>query len=163
AAGDGGPLGGDLGIANLATDREGEHFTGKIVHLVRARYHLRRQRVQQGGTKNAKRRVRQLRRRESRFPSDSNHVISQQLVQKAAVLRTALARDDRSGIRERTTVQRKQRSARPCWAFFQLRQYTTYQAAWAGVPVHLVDPRTTRRTCSHCGPCEAANRKSQES
>jgi hypothetical protein len=29
----------------LATDSEGEHFTGKFVHLVGNRYHLRRQRL----------------------------------------------------------------------------------------------------------------------
>jgi putative transposase len=67
---DGGTLGVDLGITNLATDSEREHFTGKIVHLVRARYHLRRQRLQKVNTKNAKRRLRQMRRRESRFQSE---------------------------------------------------------------------------------------------
>ena len=34
-------------------------------------------------------------------------------------------------------------------------------AAWAGVPLHLVNPRDTSRTCSACGHCEKANRKSQ--
>ncbi|NJK43403.1 MAG: transposase, partial [Pleurocapsa sp. SU_196_0] len=31
----------------------------------------------------------------------------------------------------------------------------------AGVPVRLVDPRNTSRTCSRCGHCEQGNRKSQ--
>jgi hypothetical protein len=73
---DGGTLGVDLGIVNLATDSEGEHFTGKIILIVRGRYYLRRQRLQKVGTKNAKRRLRQMRRRESRFQSDTNHCIS---------------------------------------------------------------------------------------
>jgi putative transposase len=157
----GGTLGVDLGIVNLATDSEGERFTGAQVQTVRARYHLRRQRLQKVGTKNAKRRLRQLRRRESRFQSDTNHVISKALVQKAAVSCKALALEDLSGIRERTTVRHEHRSVRHSWAFFQLRQYITYKAAWAGVPVHLVDPRNTSRTCSRCGHCEKANRKSQ--
>ena len=56
---DGGTLGVDLGIVNLATDSEGEHFTGHSRYrTVRARYHLRRQRLQKVGTKNAKRRLR---------------------------------------------------------------------------------------------------------
>jgi len=96
---DGGTLGVDLGIVNLATDSESEHFTGKMVHAVRNRYHLRRQRLQKVGTKNAKRRLRQMRRRESRFQSDTNHVISKKLVQKAAVSRKAIALEDLSGIR----------------------------------------------------------------
>jgi putative transposase len=158
---DGGTLGVDLGIVNLATDSEGEHFTGAMIRIVRSRYHLRRQRLQKVNTKNAKRRLRQMRRRESRFQSDTNHCISKKLVQKAAVSCKALALEDLSGIRGRVTVQRVHRYERHSWAFFQLRQYITYKAAQAGVPVRLVDPRNTSRTCSACGHCEKVNRKSQ--
>jgi putative transposase len=91
-------LGVDLGIINLATDSEGERFIGVQVQTVRARYHLRRQRLQKVGTKNAKRRLRQMRHRESRFQSDTNHMISKALVQKAAVSCKALALEDLSGI-----------------------------------------------------------------
>src|SRR5262249_9691465 len=154
-------LGVDLGIVNLATDSEGERFTGQIVRLVRKRYHLRRQRLQQVGTKNAKRRLRQIRRRESLFQRDTNHCISKKLVQKAAVSRKAIALEDLCGMQARTTVRREHRYERHSWAFFQLRQYITYKAAQAGVAVYLVDPRNTSRTCSQCGHCEKANRKSQ--
>jgi IS605 OrfB family transposase len=159
----GGTLGVDLGIVNLATDSEGEHFTGRVIPIIRGRYYLRRQRLQKVNTKNAKRRLRQMRRRESCFQSDTNHCISKKLVQKAVVARKAIALEDLSGIRERTTVQRAHRYERHSWAFFQLRQYITYKAAQAGVSVHLVDPRDTSRACSACGHCEKANRKSQES
>jgi IS605 OrfB family transposase len=158
---DGGTLGVDLGIVNLATDSEGEHFTGKVIRIVRGRYHLRRQRLQKVNTKNAKRRLRQIRRRESRFQSDTNHCISKKLVQKAAVSCKAIALEDLTGIRERVTVRHEHRYERHSWAFFHLRAYITYKAAQAGVPVHLVDPRNTSRTCSACGHCEKANRKSQ--
>jgi putative transposase len=160
---DGGTLGVDLGVVNLATDSEGEHFTGKAIPIVRGRYHLRRQRLQKVNTKNAKRRLRQMRHRESRFQSDVNHCISKQLVQKAAVSCKAIALEDLSGIRERVTVRHEHRYERHSWAFFQLRQFITYKAAQVGVPVYLVDPRNTSRTCSACGHCEKANRKSQES
>jgi IS605 OrfB family transposase len=156
-----GTLGVDLGTANLATDSEGEHFTGKIAHLVRNRYHLRRQRLQKVGTKNARRRLRQIRRRKSRFQSDTNHCISKKLVHKATIARKASAFEDLSGIRERTTVQRAHRYERHSWAFFQLRHYITYMAAQAGIPMRLVDPRNTSRTCPACGYGEKANRKSQ--
>jgi putative transposase len=157
----GGTLGVDLGIVNLATDSEGEHFTGAMVHLVRQRYHLRRQRLQKVNTRNAKRRIRRTGQREARFQRDVNHCISKRLVQKAVVSRKAIALEDLSGIRERVTVRREHRYDRHSWAFFQLRLYITYKAAWADVPVHLVDPRNTSRTCSACGHCEKANRKSQ--
>jgi IS605 OrfB family transposase len=156
-----GTLGVDLGIVNLATDSEGERFTGQRIHLVRSRYHLRRQRLQRVGTRNAKRRLRQMRGHEARFQRDTNHCISKALVRKAAVSRKAIALEDLSGIRERVTVRREHRYERHSWAFFQLRQYIAYKAARAGVPVHLVDPRDTSRTCSACGHCEKANRKSQ--
>jgi putative transposase len=158
---DGGTLGVDLGIVNLATDSEGARFTGKVVHLVRARYHLRRQRLQQCGTRNAKRRIRRMGKREALFQKDISHCISKKLVQKAAVSRKASALEDLSGIRERATVRGEHRYERHSWAFFQLRQYVAYKAAWAGVPVHFVDPRNTSRTCSQCGHCEKANRTSQ--
>jgi putative transposase len=157
----GGTLGVDLGIVNLATDSEGERFTGKVIPIVRGRYHLRRQRLQKVNTKNAKRRLRQIRRRESRFQSDVNHCISKQIVHKAAVSRKAIALEDLSGLRERVTVRREHRYERHSWAFFQLRSYITYKATQSGVPLHLVDPRNTSRMCSACGQCEKANRKSQ--
>ena len=158
---DGGTLGVDLGIVNLATDSEGEHFTGAKVHIVRARYHLRRQRLQQVGTRNAKRRLKQNAGRERRFQQDTNHRISKGLVAKAAISRKAIALEDLSGIRERTTVRREHRYERHSWAFFQLRQYIAYKAAQVGVSVYLVDPSNTSRTCSACGHCEKANRRSQ--
>ena len=36
-----------------------------------------------------------------------------------------------------------------------------YKARLAGVPLVLVDPRNTSRTCSQCQHCEKANRQSQ--
>jgi IS605 OrfB family transposase len=88
-------------------------------------------------------------------------VIAKQLVKKAVVTRKALALEDLSWIRARTTVRRANRDERHSWAFFQLRQFITYRAAWAGVPVFLVDPRNTSRTCPKCGYCSKDNRKTQ--
>jgi putative transposase len=158
---EGGTLGVDLGIVNLATDSDGEAFSGTAVKKARARYHTRRQRLQQVGTKNAKRRLRQNAGRERRFQKDVNHCISKALVKKALVARKALALEDLTGIRERTTVRRVNRYERHAWAFFQLRKLITYKAAWAGVPVYLVDPKNTSRTCPRCGYCSKDNRKTQ--
>jgi putative transposase len=157
----GGVLGVDLGIVNLATDSEGQRFTGARIHVARTRYHAHRQRLQQCGTRSARKRLRCISGREARFQKDTNHCISKALVKKAAAARKALALEDLSGIRERTTVRRAHRYARHSWAFFQIRAYIAYKAAWAGILVYLVDPRNTSRTCSQCGHCEKANRKSQ--
>jgi len=156
-------IGIDLGIVNLATDSEGQTFTGAKVHEVRQRYHQRRQALQRVGTRSAKRRLKKLSGREKRFQKDINHKISKTLVRKAVVSRKALALEDLTGIRERTTVRRENRYERHSWAFYQLRMYIAYKAAWASVDVRFVDPRNTSRTCSECGHCTKANRQSQAS
>lgn len=158
---DGGTLGVDLGMVNLATDSEGQTFSGAHITQVRTRYLKRRQALQKVNTKSAKRRLRKNAGREHRFQKDTNHGISKALVKKARSSCKAIALEDLTGIRERVTVRHEQRALRHSWAFFQLRQFVAYKAAWAGVPVHLVDPRNTSRTCSACGHCEKANRTSQ--
>lgn len=158
-----GTLGVDLGIVQLATDSTGETFSGEQVKAVRKRYHQRRQALQKVGTHSAKRRLKHMSGREKRFQKDTNHRIAKALVYKAVVSRKALALEDLTGIRERTTVQRKNRYERHSWAFSQLRTFISYKAAWTGVEVKLIDPRNTSRTCSQCGHCEKANRQSQAS
>ncbi len=76
----GGTLGVDLGIVNLATDSEGETFSGAPVKKARARYYTRRQRLQKVHTKNAKRRLRKNAGHERRFQKDINHCIAKALV-----------------------------------------------------------------------------------
>lgn len=156
-----GVLGVDLGIVNIATDSDGETFSGILVDQVRDRYHLRRQRLQSVGTKNSKRRLRRSSGRERRFQKDTNHVISKRLVAKAAEGCKALALEELTHIRERVTVRHTQRRRHSSWAFRQLRESIIYKAALAGVAVMLVDPRNTSRTCSVCSFCDKGNRKSQ--
>jgi putative transposase len=156
-------IGVDLGIVNLATDSEGQTFTGAKVREVRQRYHKRRQELQRVGTRSAKRRLKKLSGREKRFQKDTNHKIAKTLVHKAVVSRKALALEDLTGIRERTTVRRENRYERHCWAFSQLRMYIAYKAAWASVDVRFVDPANTSRTCSECGHRAKANRQTQAS
>lgn len=156
-------LGIDLGIVNLATDSDGHTFTGAQVHAVRMRYHKRRQALQRVGTRSAKRRLKNLSGREHRFQKNTNHVISKSLVHKAVRTRKALALEDLTGIRQRVTVRREHRYERHAWAFYQLRMYIAYKAAWVGVPVRFVDPAYTSQRCSVCGHCERANRQSQAS
>jgi putative transposase len=159
----GGVLGVDLGQVELATDSDGDSFSGGKVKGMRHYYAKRRATLQAVGTKSAKRRLRQIKRRESRFQRDVNHRISKTLVSKAASTRKAIALEDLTGIRSRITVRRVDRSYRLSWAFAQLREYIGYKAALSGVPMILVNPRNTSKTCSACGHCERANRQSQAS
>ncbi len=157
-------LGVDLGVKNIAVDNTGTTFSNEKVEQVRRRIHKHRADLQRKGTKNAKRRLKKVSGRESRFRTDTNHRISKYLVAKAKDSKCAIALEDLSGINTRTTtVRHEQRAERLSWAFYQLRSFITYKAALAGVPVILVDPRYTSQKCNKCGHTEKANRKSQES
>jgi len=165
--GQGGVLGVDLGQVHLAVDSDGQSFSGAKVKGVRHYYAKRRARLQHAGTKSAKRRLKRIKRKESRFQRDVNHRISKTLVVEATGAAKALALEDLRGIRERVGTQRvpraAQRAYRLSWAFFQLRQQLAYKAAGGGVPVLLVDPAYTSQRCSACGHRERANRQSQSS
>ncbi len=160
-----GTLGIDLGIINLATDSEGESFSGEAVEKNRKRHYALRQRLQKRGTKSAKRHLKKLSGQEARFKRNTNHVISKRIVQKAKANGQGIAIEDLRHIRRRTdrSVRKSQRSRHSSWSFGQLRLFLSYKAALAGVPLHTVDPRHTSRTCSGCGHCAKANRKSQAS
>ena len=156
-------LGVDLGIVQLATDSEGESFSGEAVERARQRMGALRQRLQKRGTKNAKRHLKKLSGKEARFRRNTNHVISKRIVQKAKSNGQGIAIEELRHIRLRTerTVRHSQRSRHSSWSFGQLRSFLSYKAALAGVPLRLVDPRNTSRTCHACGHCAKANRKSQ--
>jgi IS605 OrfB family transposase len=72
-----------------------------------------------------------------------------------------IALEELTGIRDRARFRKRQRARMSGWAFLQLRQFLTYKAMLVGVPLVLVDPRNTSRTCAECGHCEKANRSSQ--
>lgn len=156
-----GYLGVDLGLANIATASDGEAFSGERIKQVRERRFRHRQRLQKRNTRRARARLRTLARKEHRFQRDANHSISKALVAKAVASCKALALEDLTGIRERVTVRHEQRRERMGWAFFQLRAFIAYKALAAGIPVVLVDPRNTSRTCYACGFCDKRNRASQ--
>jgi IS605 OrfB family transposase len=160
---EGATLGVDLGIVNLATDSEGETFSGQPVEQNRQHISSLRGRLQKRGTRSAKRHLKKLSGREARFKRNTNHVISKRLVHKAQAHRQALAIEDLRHIRSRTesTVRRSQRSRQSSWSFAQLRFFLSYKAELSGIPLYTVDPRNTSRTCWVCGHCEKANRKSQ--
>jgi IS605 OrfB family transposase len=158
----------DLGVITLAATADGEllnHSPGPQhahINQVRARYSRFRQKLQKKRTKSAKRLMRKRSGREKRFARDINHCISKAIVQTAKGPWRAVALEDLKHIRERArkTVSKRQRRMLHSWAFFQLRACIAYKAALAGVSVVDVNPAYTSQTCSRCGHCETANRKS---
>ena len=157
-----GTLGIDLGIVYLATDNDGETFSGKQIDKVREKNAILRANLQTAGTKSAKRHLKKLSGRESRFHRDINHIISKKIVAKAKDTKQAIALEYLKGIRKSVTVRRTQRSRFHSWAFYQLRSFIEYKAALAGIPVYLVNPRGTSHICPECKHTERANRPNRD-
>ncbi|NNN17297.1 MAG: IS200/IS605 family element transposase accessory protein TnpB, partial [Thermoplasmata archaeon] len=157
-----GALGVDLGVVNLATDSDGTPYKADGVDRVRTRTVRLRARLQSSGTPSAKRHLQRVGRRESNFVRQTNHCISKSIVARAEGTKRAVALEDLGGIRERTTVRRSQRRRHLSWSFRQLRTFVEYKAAAKGVPVVLVDPRNTSRTCPSCGSVDKKNRRTRE-
>lgn len=154
-------LGVDLGVTNIATDSDGTIHSGSTIKNVRYRHRRLRNRLQKKGTLSAKRRLRRLAGQEARFAKDTNHAISKALVREAQRTKRALALENLKHIRTRVRARKSQCTVLHSWSFFQLRAFVIYKARLVGVPVVLVDPRNTSRTCPVCGRIDKANRRSQ--
>jgi len=155
-------LGIDLGIVNIATDSNGTNYSGQAVEAVRRRRHKRRRALQKVGTRSAKRALKDASGKQARFQKHTNHCISKTLVADAKRTASAIALEDLEGIRERVTVKKRQRARLSNWGFHQLRSFVSYKAALSGIPVFLVDPRNTSKTCSMCGNIDRKNRPTRD-
>jgi IS605 OrfB family transposase len=155
-------IGVDLGIANIATDSDGNQHSGKDVERVRRKHNLQRKRLQRKGTRGAKKKLKRLAGKEARFRRHENHRISKLIVENAEGTGRGIALEDLKGIRERITARGTDaRNRLSGWSFAQLFAFLAYKAEYAGVPIVTVDPRNTSRTCAACGHCSKSNRKSQ--
>jgi IS605 OrfB family transposase len=158
----------DLGVENIAVDSDGGMHSSSDIEAKRRKYAARRKAIgrKTGGASRKTRRqchkaMARAERKEARYRKNENHRIAKELVEKAKDTDRGIALEDLKGIRDRVRFRKPQRARMGGWAFFQLRSFVEYKAQLAGVPVVAVDPRNTSRTCSRCGHCEKANRKSQ--
>lgn len=76
-----GVLGVDLGIVNIASDSDGENFSGADVDRNRRIFEHRRRNLQKKQTRSAKRKLKKLSGKQARFQKYTNHTISKRLVQ----------------------------------------------------------------------------------
>ncbi len=161
-----GMLGVDLGIENIATDSDGEVFSGEKVEYVRKRYNGLRAGLQKARATSqhraAQRKLKRMSGKERRFKRDVNHVISKVIVSKAKGTTRAIVLEDLKGIRSRVIVRLEQRDRHSKWAFGQLRQFLEYKAKREGVPLLLIDPRNTSRECPECHVIDKRNRPTRK-
>ncbi|MEV6068206.1 transposase [Nocardia sp. NPDC052001] len=160
-------LGVDLGIVNLAVTTADDpsnldlRWSGGAVTAVRKKHQVLRTALQKVGTKSAKRKLKKHRRKETRYATDINHQLSKTIVAQAQRTGQGIAMEDLSGIRDRVRLARTQRHQLHTWTFAQLRKQIAYKAQAAGVPVQVVNPRGTSKTCHRCRHIDSANRPSQ--
>jgi IS605 OrfB family transposase len=160
----GGILGVDLGIVNLATDSDGTPYSGAEIQARRKQVERSVRLLQKAGTKSAKRHLKKIAKKRSRYRADTNHCIAKKIVATARTGKKALALEDLTGIGQRASTGYFNRAAKRelgKWAFRDLGEKIAYKAAEVGIPVVFVDPRNTSRTCHVCDYCDPANRKSQ--
>ena len=110
----------------------------------RQRYFRLRKTLQHTGTRSARRKLRKLSGKETRFKKDVNHAISKHIISKA----------------KGTT--RSQRDRHSKWAFGELRQFLTYKAKHEGVPLRVIDPKNTSRECPKCQYVDKKNRNKNQ-
>lgn len=158
---EGGVLGVDLGIRNIAVTSTGLKFDGKAVREYREKRWKIRASLQSNGTQGAKKVLRKLSGKEARRVSKTNHEIAKAIVAEAAKHDCSLIRMEKlKGIRDRTRVPNKHLNRMVgLWSFFQLQAFVTYKAAMRGIKIELVDPAYTSRTCSACGKLGIRNRE----
>jgi IS605 OrfB family transposase len=155
-------VGVDLGINRPAVtsnnrilgQRRWKAIEGRSFRLIRA--------LQQKDTKSAKRHLRKVKRRRSRFRKDSDHVLSKQIV--AAVKPGAtIVLENLKDIRKRMKAKRRTSTKRRMhsWPFASLKTKVEYKAEERGCTVVVVDPRHTSQACSRCRHTARNNRRSQ--
>ena len=154
-------LGVDLGIVRIASDSDGNYYSGEEIEKKRIKYTNHRQSLKGKKTASSRRRLKKIGNKEARFRKDINHKISKQLVEKAKDTSRGIAMESLQQFFKKETVRKSYRNQRSSWSFYQLRAFVEYKAKLAGIPVVLVDPRNTSKMCSKCGHIDDANRKDQ--
>ena len=154
-------VGVDFGITRPAVATNNQ-FSGKRSWKNTERRYFRLKRaLQSKGSDSAKRHLKKLSHKVSRFRLDCDHVVSRQLVQSVSP-GTTIVIENLMEIRNRTKQNGKQqRRAMHQWSFNRLRDLLVYKAEERGSIVVGVDPRHTSQRCSRCGHIHRSNRRSQ--
>ena len=144
-------VGVDFGLVSIATLSNGKEFNSKKLQDYREKRQKVRSSVQSKRTRGSKKLLKRLSGRERTTASIINHTIAKQIVQLAKEENKGIALEDLKGIRFSSLKKGKKfRTMVGKWSFNQLRQYISYKAILNGVPVVLVNPRYTSKTCSNC-------------
>jgi IS605 OrfB family transposase len=171
-------VGVDVGIRYLAVTSawagKATFHSGKRVRHQANHYARLRKRLQQKGTRGAKRRLRRIEQRERRFKAQANHQISKQIIRDHP--QALIGLEQLTDIRERTKRRKHKRKkngkgtervspkARKAnrvysqWSFAELHALISYKAVLSGSLAIKVDADYTSKACPVCGHTSDENR-----
>ena len=144
-------IGVDMGLIEIASLSDGTKCNSKTLTDYKIKRQKVRSSIQSKGTKGAKKLLKRLSGKERTHGTIINHTISKAIVIKAKSEKKGIAIEDLKKIRFSANKKGKRfRSSVGKWSFYQLRQFLSYKAAMAGIPLIVVPPAYTSKTCSKC-------------
>ncbi len=146
----------DRGLYHLCSTHDGKFFSSNRIRATQRRYLYNRKKLQQKGTRSAKRRLKAMSGREKRFMRDINHCTSKKLAHQPEYKVFVL--EDLSGIRNQRRGKKLNKWL-SSWSFSQLEFFLGYKSIALGKETVFVDARYTSQRCSRCGNTNKANRK----
>ena len=171
-------VGVDVGIRSLAVTStstgKATFHPGKRVRHQANHYARLRKRLQQKGTRGAKRRLRRIEQRERRLKAQANHTIAKRIITQHP--HALIGLEQLTDIRERRKRRKRKRKkngkgyervspkARKAnrvysqWSFAELHALLSYKATLAGSLAIKVDADYTSKACPVCGHTEDSNR-----
>src|SRR3990167_1037072 len=141
-------LGIDLGVNNLAVCSDGRFYNSGKVKQIKRKFKFLRSKLQRKGTRSAKRLLKKISGRETRYMAWTNHCISKNIVSNYDGNKIIM--EDLKGIR---TIRRGRRMNYwiSNWSYFQLQNFVQYKAERKGISVVKVRPNYTSQICHKCG------------
>src|SRR5437660_6792480 len=171
-------VGVDVGVRYLAVTStaagKAHFYPGKRVRHKANHYARLRKRLQQKGTRGAKRRLKRIGQRERRLKLQANHTLARQIIQEHP--QALIGLEQLTDIRDRTRRRKRKRKqngkgyepvspkARKAnrvysqWSFAELHAIMSYKAALAGSLAVKVDADYTSKACPKCGHIADENR-----
>lgn len=153
----------DRGLRQIVTTYDNKGLTqfvnGRFIKQKRNHYKHLRASLQAKGTQSAKRRLRKLAERESRWMNDVNHCLSKTLVKQYGK-HTLFVLEDLTNVTFDTVSKRKKenRYEHHSWSFYDLEQKLAYKAIQNESQVITVSAQYTSQRCPKCGIIRKENR-----
>lgn len=141
-------LGIDLGVNNLAVTSDCRFYNSAKVKQVKRKFKYLRSKLQSKGTRSAKRLLKKLSGRETRWMAWINHNISKSIVFNFNGNKIVM--ENLKGIRK-TNRGKRMNYWISNWSFFQLQSFIQYKAERKGIEFIKVKPNYTSQICSKCG------------